>query len=228
MTRTSKKPEKRRLLLDEDELKPKTADPWDFFYGKTRSAGAQEEVSDAASLPRIPVDAPLDAPAEPPSKTYKRKDRAKGRIPSARIEPHRKQFTPRVVSNKTVKRQRIPVASRLPVDFTFEDFERVFSKRLAKADMRVCRVVFDETTAVRRKLHIFKIEELAAQVGISRRHIYRVLGGLENAGFIKRGNIYNTPTTKGVELTFHPYPDSELKKQNAAPRLRHFYDKKRS
>lgn len=259
MTQGNKSRGKKRLLLDEDELRPKT-DAWDIFYGKTPSIGSKPEGANALPRERLSEDERFSAPAASGDARHEpamadvsvleatasllsnnsTTSNSSNASPAKIVDPN--ESSRKLDSNelkplafKSRQNDNGKEASANPVnntfesnpaldveELTFEDFERAFKKLLSKADLKVCKIIFAQTYAVGKLKCIVRIDDLVAQVKTSKRHLFRVLSELENSGFIERGGIYNTPTVKGIEITFHPVP--RIKKHEIIRQF-HYYDK---
>lgn len=264
MTQGNKSRSKKRLLLDEDELKPKT-DAWDIFYGKTPSIGstpvganalantiplewqseddqspapaalsdtgqesAMAEVLDLESARHTPLLDDNQATSNFPNAV------AGKTVDSNESSPRREFDQLRALSFRSRETDNGRNSSANPAinisesddtsnieELTFEDFERAFKKLLSKADLKLCRIIFAQTYAVGKSKCIVRIDDLVSQINTSKRHLFRVLSELENSGFIERGGIFNTPTIKGIEITFYPVP--RIKKHETIRRF-HYHD----
>lgn len=91
-------------------------------------------------------------------------------------------------------------------NITFEDFENSFRKRLSKSQLRICKVLFRMTYAIGATSCLIRVNDLMEQAQVKRRNLFLSLKELEKAGFIERGDIYNTPTKRGMKISFYPAP----------------------
>jgi hypothetical protein len=109
----------------------------------------------------------------------------------------------------------------LDANFGFDDFENSFRKRLSKGQLRVCKVIFERTYAIGATTCLIRVTDLMEQAQVKRRNLFLSLNELEKAGFIERGAVYNTPTKKGMEISFYPVPQI---KKTPALRAFHYFD----
>jgi hypothetical protein len=91
-------------------------------------------------------------------------------------------------------------------ELSWDDFERTFKKRLSKSQLKICRVLFEKTYALGVESCLIRTRDLMELSQVMGRTIYYALNELENAGFIARGMIYNTPTKRGQVISFYPNP----------------------
>jgi hypothetical protein len=89
---------------------------------------------------------------------------------------------------------------------SFEEFEQSFRKRLSKAQLRICKVLFERTYSLGASNCLIRVTDLMEQAQVKRRNLFLSLNELEKAGFVERGAVYNTPTRKGMEISFYPVP----------------------
>jgi hypothetical protein len=107
------------------------------------------------------------------------------------------------------------------IQITWEEFEASFKKRVSKSQLKICKVLFDKTYALGLESCLVRTRDLMEMSGVKGRTMYYALSELENAGFIKRGVVYNTPTKKGQVVSFYPTPQL---KRSESERSFHYYD----
>jgi hypothetical protein len=127
------------------------------------------------------------------------------------------------VSVKRVETTRSANETQPTADLTWEEFERTFKKRLSKSQLRICQVLFEATYAQGVETCLMRTHDLMERSQVMGRTMYYALNELENAGFIVRGPIYNTPTKRGQMISFYPTP--RIKRlEVAATRKFHYHD----
>lgn len=104
---------------------------------------------------------------------------------------------------------------------SFEEFEQSFRKRLSKAQLRICKVLFERTYNLGASNCLIRVTDLMEQAQVKRRNLFLSLNELEKAGFVERGAVYNTPTKKGMEISFYPVPHI---RRMPALRTYHYFD----
>jgi len=108
-------------------------------------------------------------------------------------------------------------------DLTWEEFKRTFKKRLSKSQLKICQVLFEATYAQGVETCLMRTRDLMDRSQVMGRTMYYALNELENAGFIVRGPIYNTPTKRGQMISFYPTP--RIKRLEVEPtRQFHYHD----
>jgi hypothetical protein len=136
------------------------------------------------------------------------------------------RVTEKPAASKPVKRVEIVRPSnnaQLSGNLTWEEFEHTFKKRLSKSQLKICHVLFEKTYAQGLETCLIRTRDLMEMSQVVGRTMYYALSALENAGFIVRGPVYNTPTKRGQVISFYPTPRVKRMEDDAARHF-HYYD----
>ena len=91
-------------------------------------------------------------------------------------------------------------------DYSFEVFARKWKRYLYPGQLAVMRTLFELTIAHGTDECFTRYSEIASATKMTRRNCINVMNSLVERGFVKRLEIRNDATGKGIRLRIHPEP----------------------